>query len=74
MAAGGGPDPADPGGQHGLREVRVLGEEAEPGVDGVGASGPGGSDDRVDVEQVERAVAVRPRHDRPDAEPVARPA
>ena len=42
-------------------------------MDGVGAGGPGGRDDGVDVEQVEASRAVGARDDRPDAEPVAGP-
>ena len=66
-------DPADPGRDDGLGEVGVLGEEPEARVDGVGAGRAGGRDDRVDVEQVEGVGAVGRGHDRPDAEPVARP-
>ena len=66
-------DPADPGGQHGLREFGVLGQEAEPRVERVGTDGPCGRDDRADVEQVECVGTVGPRKDRADAEPVAGP-
>ena len=66
-------DPGQPGGGDGLGEVGVLGEEPEPGVDGVGAGGPGRRDDGLDVEQVERVGAVGRGHDRGDPEPVARP-
>ena len=63
----------DPGGQHGLREFGVLGQEAEPRVERVGTDGPCGRDDRADVEQVECVGTVGPRKDRPDPEPVAGP-
>ena len=35
-------------------EVGVLGQEAEAGMDRIGARRRGGRDDRVDVEEVER--------------------
>ena len=42
-------------------------------MDRVCVAGTGGCDDCLDVEQVERAFAVGPRDDSPDAEPVAGP-
>ena len=42
-------------------------------MDGIGPGGPGGRDDRADIEQVECAVAVGAWHDRSDPESVARP-
>ena len=44
------PDPDQPGVDHGLREVGVLGEEAVAGVHGVGAGLVGDVEDLVDVE------------------------
>ena len=40
-------DPDQPGVEHGLREVGVLGQEAVAGVDGVGAGGARGVDQQV---------------------------
>jgi hypothetical protein len=58
-------DPDQPGVLHGPREVRVLGEEAVPGVDGVGADRARRGDQRGRVEVA--AGGVRPGQ-RPDAD------
>ena len=42
-------------------------------MDGVGAGGPGGTDDRLDVEQVQRVRALGRGRDRADPEPLAGP-
>ena len=52
-----GTDPGQPGIEDRLSEVRVLGEEAEPRVDGIRAGAPGGIDDGLAVEEVERVQA-----------------
>ena len=57
-------DPADPGRDHGLGEVGVLGEEPETGVERVRSCRGGRLDDRGDIEQVERAGALGRGHDR----------
>ena len=66
------PDPADRSSEHGLCEIGVLGQEPETGVERIGAGGTSRSDHGRDVEQVERALALRRRYDSTDAEPVAR--
>ncbi len=47
---GGRTDPHQPGRDDGRSEGGVLGQEPVPGVDGVGAGGPGRGDDRWSVE------------------------
>ena len=54
----GRPDPAQPGRGHRPRELRVLGEEAVAGVDGVGAGPPCDRDDRVAVEVARDLVGL----------------
>ncbi len=66
------PDPADAGSLDGLGEVGVLGQEAKPGVKGIGAGCPGRAHDRRAVEQVHRRSGARPGHDHPDAEGLGR--
>ena len=61
-------DPAQPGGADGGREVGVLGEEAEAGVDGVGSGSQRRGDHCGTVEEVDGAGAVRVGHDRGDPE------
>ena len=68
-----GADPADPGCDHALGEVGVLGEEAEARVERVRVRAAGGRDHGVGIEQVEGLRPVRRRGDRADAEPVAGP-
>ena len=60
---GGGADPGQAGVDDRLREVGVLGEEAVPGVDGVGAGLLGGVEDLVDdqVGVAGRGAAERER-------------
>ena len=64
-------DPAEPGGDHQLGKVGVLGKEPEARVDGVGTGGPRRIDDGSGVEQVERALA-RWSPERPSGCPCAR--
>ena len=54
------PDPRQPGFDHASRERRVLGEEAVPGVNRLGAGAPRDLDEFVDVKVTER------RRSRPD--------
>ena len=81
---GGRPDPRQPGGLHRGGEVGALGEEAVPGMDGVGAGLPRGAhvlggveigrdlDGRICRTAVSRAAVVRGDDGhRPDAEPPA---
>ena len=52
-----GTDPGQPGIEDRLGEVRVLRKEAEPRVDGIRAGTPGGIDDGLAVEEVDRVRA-----------------
>lgn len=55
------PDPGEPGVLDGAGEAGVLGEEAVPGVDGVGPGGAGGGDHEIGAQVgVGRAVAGEP--------------
>ncbi len=62
-------NPGQAGVPDGFGEPGVLCQEADARVDGVCTRRPGRSDDRGDVEQLERARAVGGRHDRGDPEP-----
>ena len=68
IAAGGGPTQRMPGGDHGLGEVRVLGEEAEPRMD---ASAPAARAAATTASMSRRSRASGPvgrRDDGPDPE------
>ena len=66
-------DPADPGLDHALGEVGVLGEEAEARVERVGARLSGGGDHGLGVQEVDGVRAVRGRGNGADAESIAGP-
>ena len=72
IADGGGPTQRSPAAVDRLGEVRVLGEEPEARVDGIGAGRPSGVDDGGDVQEVDRVGALGGGRDRADAEPLAR--
>ena len=73
MAVGWWPDPADPGLDHALGEVGVLGEEAEARMEGVGVRVSSGGDHGFGVQEVDGVRAVRGRGYRSDAESIAGP-
>ena len=66
-------DPREADLDHRRGEVCVLGEEAEPGVDGIGAGCDGRPDDGPDIEEIECVRAGRPRHRDTDPETIASP-
>ena len=67
------PDPADPGLDHALGEVGVLGEEAEARVERVGVRVSSGGDHGFGVQEVDGVRAVRGWGYRSDAESIAGP-
>ena len=67
------PDPADPGLDHALGEVGVLGEEAEARVERVGVRVSSGGDHSFGVQEVDSVRAVRGWGNCSDAESIAGP-
>ena len=74
MAEGGGPTQRTPGRFRPLGELRVLGEEPEPGMDRVRAGSDGRGDHRLGIEEVEGVGAVGFRDHGADTEVPACPA
>ncbi len=62
----GRPHPDQPGGRYRFREVGVLGEEPETGVDRIGAGRKRAGDDGLDIQQIQRIRPVDDRDDRDD--------
>ena len=59
MAAGGGPTQRMPAASTASAKAAFSARKPKPGVEGVGAGGARGRDDRLDVEEVEGARARR---------------